>query len=192
MADDRRSGRGAGRPAIRSDEAGAAAVLEAAAPRVRARSRAASGGRSSGSSLVVVVLWEGLKLLAGDPIRSGDQVLWDPPLTVPFANDLSLPHIPAILASFFAPGAARQLVDPRCSTSSSRRSARGWRRSSGSSAGAVLGLVLAIAFVHSKLLERAFVPYVIASQTVPILALAPMVVLPSGRSRRRSRSCPRT
>jgi NitT/TauT family transport system permease protein len=44
----------------------------------------------------------------------------------------------------------------------------------------VLGLVLATVFVHSKLLERAFVPYVIASQTVPIIALAPMIVFAFG------------
>ena len=38
--------------------------------------------------------------------------------------------------------------------------------------GALLGLVLATLFVHSRLAERAFVPYVIASQTIPIVALA--------------------
>ena len=43
--------------------------------------------------------------------------------------------------------------------------------------GAVLGLTLAIIFVHSSLLERGLVPYVVASQTVPILAIAPMVIV---------------
>ena len=32
-------------------------------------------------------------------------------------------------------------------------------------------------FVHSRLAERALVPYVVASQTVPILAIAPLVVV---------------
>jgi NitT/TauT family transport system permease protein len=41
-------------------------------------------------------------------------------------------------------------------------------------------LVLATAFVHSRLLERAFVPYVVASQTIPIVALAPMIVFAFG------------
>jgi NitT/TauT family transport system permease protein len=36
-------------------------------------------------------------------------------------------------------------------------------------------------FVHSGLLERAFVPYVVASQTVPIVALAPLIVAGLGR-----------
>ena len=43
--------------------------------------------------------------------------------------------------------------------------------------GALLGLALAIVFVHSRLLERALVPYVVASQTVPIIAIAPVVVI---------------
>ena len=46
--------------------------------------------------------------------------------------------------------------------------------------GALLGLALATVFVHSRLLERALVPYVIASQTVPIIALAPMIVFAFG------------
>ena len=47
--------------------------------------------------------------------------------------------------------------------------------------GSVLGLALATAFVHSRLAERAFVPYVIASQTIPIIALAPLVVFALGQ-----------
>ena len=48
-------------------------------------------------------------------------------------------------------------------------------------------------FVHSRLLERAFVPYVIASQTIPIIALAPMIVFAFGPGRpggRRHRDLP--
>ena len=43
--------------------------------------------------------------------------------------------------------------------------------------GGAAGLGLAVLFAHSRLLERGFLPYVIASQTVPILAIAPMVVV---------------
>jgi NitT/TauT family transport system permease protein len=43
--------------------------------------------------------------------------------------------------------------------------------------GAVVGFVLAIALVHSRLAQRALLPYVVASQTIPILAVAPMVVV---------------
>ena len=47
--------------------------------------------------------------------------------------------------------------------------------------GAVVGFGIAVAFVRSTTLERAFMPYVVASQTVPIIAIAPMVVVWGGR-----------
>ncbi len=43
--------------------------------------------------------------------------------------------------------------------------------------GTVLGVVIAIAIVHSRSLDRSLMPWVIASQTVPILAVAPMVIV---------------
>jgi NitT/TauT family transport system permease protein len=43
--------------------------------------------------------------------------------------------------------------------------------------GASVGFVIAIVLVHSNLLQRGFLPYIVASQTVPILAIAPMVVV---------------
>ncbi|PYO34665.1 MAG: hypothetical protein DMD86_08160 [Candidatus Rokuibacteriota bacterium] len=48
--------------------------------------------------------------------------------------------------------------------------------------GGVAGLLLAVTFAYSRLLERGVLPYVIASQTVPILAIAPMVVVWLGTS----------
>ncbi|MCL4295612.1 MAG: ABC transporter permease [Anaerolineae bacterium] len=43
--------------------------------------------------------------------------------------------------------------------------------------GGALGFVLGVIFAHSSLLERGLLPYVVASQTVPLLAIAPMVVI---------------
>jgi NitT/TauT family transport system permease protein len=43
--------------------------------------------------------------------------------------------------------------------------------------GATGGFVLGALLAHSRMLQRGFLPYVIASQTVPILAIAPMVVI---------------
>jgi NitT/TauT family transport system permease protein len=43
--------------------------------------------------------------------------------------------------------------------------------------GTVLGIALAVAIVHSRTLSRSFMPWVIASQTIPILAIAPMVIV---------------
>lgn len=43
-----------------------------------------------------------------------------------------------------------------------------------------LGMLLAIGIVHLRLLDRSMMPWVIASQTVPVLAIAPMVVVVLG------------
>ena len=43
--------------------------------------------------------------------------------------------------------------------------------------GAAVGFALAIVLAHSRLLRRGFLPYIVASQTIPILAIAPMVVV---------------
>ena len=43
--------------------------------------------------------------------------------------------------------------------------------------GTALGAGLAVAIVHSRTLERSLFPWVIASQTVPVLAIAPIVIV---------------
>src|SRR5690606_4331250 len=43
--------------------------------------------------------------------------------------------------------------------------------------GTVLGILLAVLIVHSRAMDRSLMPWVIASQTIPILAIAPMVVV---------------
>ncbi len=43
--------------------------------------------------------------------------------------------------------------------------------------GTLLGLVLAVAIVHSRTLDRALLPWIVASQTVPVLAIAPIVLV---------------
>lgn len=43
--------------------------------------------------------------------------------------------------------------------------------------GSVLGAVIAVLIVHSRTLERSLFPWVIASQTVPVLAIAPIVIV---------------
>ncbi len=46
--------------------------------------------------------------------------------------------------------------------------------------GVLLGVVLAIAIVHSKILSKALMPWIVASQTIPILAIAPMIIVVLG------------
>ena len=46
--------------------------------------------------------------------------------------------------------------------------------------GTLLGVLLAVVIVHNNASDRSLMPWIIASQTVPILAIAPMVVVGFG------------
>lgn len=46
--------------------------------------------------------------------------------------------------------------------------------------GTLLGIAIAVGIVHIKTLDRSLMPWIIASQTVPILAIAPMVIVVLG------------
>ncbi len=91
-------------------------------------------------------------------------------------NDLNLPHLQMIAEAFLQPARrngelllVRILTDAGIYTFS--------EAIFGFVFGAVLGFLLGTIFAHSPLMERGLLPYVVASQTVPILAIAPMVVI---------------
>ncbi|MCY1668023.1 ABC transporter permease [Rhizobium sp. SL86] len=43
--------------------------------------------------------------------------------------------------------------------------------------GTVLGIALAVGIVHNRAMDKSLMPWVIASQTIPILAVAPMIIV---------------
>jgi NitT/TauT family transport system permease protein len=157
----------------------------------RSAPRLAVGGRPRaavtliGFIVLVLVAWEGAKFLGGTPWRAlgaapGSPVLWAPPFRWPFANDQNLPHIWAIVYALGQP--FQRSADVSLAQYLFGAALYTWREAAiGFALGTILGLGLATAFVHSRLLERAFVPYVVASQTVPIIALAPMIVFALGQ-----------
>jgi NitT/TauT family transport system permease protein len=135
--------------------------------------------------IAFLVLWEVLKWVGGVPWRFENvlgtelDIFHDPPFRWPFANDLNLPHwfnIVVVLGQPVQRGSEESLAGFLAGAAFYT-----WREAAiGFVVGAILGLVLATVFVHSRLLERAFVPYVVASQTIPIVALAPMIVFAVG------------
>ncbi|WP_112945376.1 MULTISPECIES: ABC transporter permease [unclassified Rhizobium] len=46
--------------------------------------------------------------------------------------------------------------------------------------GTLLGILIAVGIVHIKALDRSLMPWIITSQTIPILAIAPMVIVVLG------------
>lgn len=118
-----------------------------------------SGWRPLGSVLLalalIVLLWEGAKLLFE-------------------IKPYKLPHTYEIAREFFTPlpqggPLAWLLLKDGLVT---------WTEAAaGFLLGGALGFLLAAWFVHSPLMERGLLPYAIASQTVPIVAIAPMVVV---------------
>ncbi len=123
--------------------------------------------------LLVVIVWEAFKFIAGDPWRIGGWE-WQPPLEVKQATDLNLPHVWSILGALVGP--VQRNADASLAQHLLGAALYTWREAAiGFVAGALLGGGLAALFVHVPIAERAFVPYVIASQTIPIVALAPMI-----------------
>ena len=109
-------------------------------------------------------LWEGYRWVW---IETG----WTRPFTV---DDTTMPHLHAIVRALFAETSAgplliRDLLDAALFTA--KEAAVGF------AIGGAVGFALGVALAHSRLLQRGLLPYVVASQTVPILAVAPIVVV---------------
>ena len=97
------------------------------------------------------------------------------------ADDRAMPHVRDILQTIFQP--PRRGSDTILLTILLQASLFTLQEAvAGFLIGGLLGFVLGVAFAHSGLLERGLLPYVVASQTVPLLAIAPMVVIWLGGS----------
>jgi NitT/TauT family transport system permease protein len=130
--------------------------------------------------LVLLVVWETAKFIGGDRwkydsfLGTGIAIDHDPPLTFPFATDVKLPHVWDIVAEFGHPDAAGATTVARLGRAglfTLRNAAIGF------ALGSTFGLLLAIVLVHVRVLERALVPLIVASQTIPIIAIAPLIVI---------------
>jgi NitT/TauT family transport system permease protein len=90
-------------------------------------------------------------------------------------NDRTLPHVHDIIGTLFEPSRRNGpllidvLIDAALFTAK--------EAAAGFILGAVFGFCIAVVLAHSRLLQRGFLPYIVASQTIPILAVAPMVVV---------------
>jgi len=127
--------------------------------------------------VLLVVLWELAKLVLPD-----EGVLLGDTRILPRTDDAAMPHVWTVLARLAEPEVAGA-VSPRtvgAAVASGALFTLGLALG-GLVLGGVLGMLLALAMQRFGLLERAMLPYVVASQTVPLIAIAPLVAGWGGR-----------
>jgi NitT/TauT family transport system permease protein len=118
--------------------------------------------------VVLVALWEGYKAV-GNP----DGTVFLGVRILPRADDLSMPHVGDMLSRLARPEltGGRPVWQVVLSASLLTLGIT----TVGFVAGAVIGLLLAVAMQRFRIVERGLLPYVILSQTVPLVALAPLI-----------------
>ena len=96
--------------------------------------------------------------------------------TWPFAvNSTTMPHVWTILKAFGEPA---QVNQPSLATILFHKTLFTAKEAVvGFAIGAVVGFAIGVGLAHSRLAQRGLLPYIVASQTIPILAIAPMVVV---------------
>jgi NitT/TauT family transport system permease protein len=135
-----------------------------------------------GLLLLIIIGWQVVKFIGGSPWRIDTVVLgqpiqtvWEPPLDFRFANDINMPHMWDIFAAFARPASRNgpPLIEPLIAAAffTFRIALIGF------ALGSSFGLLFAIVVIHSPLLNRIITPIVVASQTIPILVIAPMIVI---------------
>ena len=131
---------------------------------------ASNAARRTGVFLLVLAglwaLWEGFKWFGErTELKLGT-------FTV---NDITFPHLHDIVGQLFEPSRRNGPLLIEVLWDAALFTAK--EAVAGFLLGAAIGLLIGIVLHHSRLLQRGFLPYIVASQTVPILAIAPMVVV---------------
>jgi len=120
-------------------------------------------------------LWELYKLVG--PPDGGTVFGWK---LLPRANDRAMPHVTDMLARYARPerrgqGGSIALVVLQGAWFTLRLALAGF------ALGAIVGLGLAVLMARFRVVERGLLPYLVLSQTVPLIALAPLVVSWGGK-----------
>lgn len=127
------------------------------------------------SLLLVALLWELYKWVG--PQDGGTVFGWS---ILPRANDTAMPHVWEMLSRYTEPerrGAEGSILLTVLSGAwfSLRLALTGF------AIGTVVGLGLAVLMARYKVVERGLLPYLVISQTIPLIALAPLVVSWGGK-----------
>ena len=129
----------------------------------RVKRGAISLGWALGGVVIAILLWEGVKVLGGL-------------ITLPFeTSDQAMPHVWTIVNGALQPE-VRGSETPVWQTVLVAAIYTLVIAFGGFLIGVAVGLLLAIVMQRFAFLERGLLPFVIASQTVPLIALAPLIV----------------
>ena len=118
--------------------------------------------------VLIAALWELYKLVIPD-----DGVKLGSSLILPRSDDTSMPHLSQIVDAFGKQEVAGGNTVLSSVISSVWYSLR--LAAAGFAVGVTVGFLLALAMQRLRIVERALLPYVVLSQTVPLIALAPLV-----------------
>ena len=136
--------------------------------------------------VIAALTWEAFKWLFGDPWRlqdifgTGVDYFHVPPFDLKQASDVQLPHLWEIFAALGEP--VQRNSDTTLFGHLVGASLHTWQEAFiGFVLGSVIGITLATIFIHNSFAERAFTPYVVASQAVPIVVIAPILVIAFGQ-----------
>jgi len=122
---------------------------------------------------LVALSWEAWKAIG--PEAGGEVFGWR---IIPKTNDRVMPHTWEMLGEFFEPEVRDTPLVWQAVVGYTWFTFR--LAVVGLIAGAVLGIGLAVLMARFRIVERGLLPYVIASQTVPLIALAPQVATIAG------------
>ena len=123
--------------------------------------------------VVLVALWEGYKWVGDQTGGTWPGTTVDLPVT---SNDITMPHVGDIAGELFDDIRAGRQTMPMTLYLARKAAVTFLEATIGFTLGVVVGMGLAVLMLRWRFAERGLLPWINVSQTVPLIALAPIVV----------------
>lgn len=132
--------------------------------------RAAAWGWGAAGIVAVALLWEGYRLVGPDDGWSVGDVR-----VLPRASALAMPRVWDMLARLAGGETASSRADPLWLVVAESSAVTLGIAAAGLAVGFVVGCVFALVMLASGIARHALLPWIVLSQTVPLIAFAPLV-----------------
>ena len=123
--------------------------------------------------VILVALWEGYKWVGDQTGGTWPGTTVDLPVT---SNDITMPHVGDIAGELFDDIRAGRQTMPMTLYLAKKAAVTFLEATIGFTLGVVVGMGLAVLMLRWRFAERGLLPWINVSQTVPLIALAPIVV----------------